>query len=214
MSYIDPSRSGTTFGVVDFNDIFAPNTTIDWQNILSDMDTIICKIPFTDSASNNLNAYHLLTAYEDAVGKYHWYGPGVYQCVNTSSTAMTMGDAVCMSTRAADAATSSRPVIKIGTTSTDVDFPFGVVLEPIAAQGVGSVAMAGVWPVKRGSNSLAFRQHIVIDNSPTGVVNDTSSGTKGAMGKLIKQSYDIIVDGGDVENGAIILMWGTSKEIF
>ena len=40
MSYVDPHRSGTTFGVVDFNDIFAPNTSYDWGTIASDLDTV------------------------------------------------------------------------------------------------------------------------------------------------------------------------------
>jgi len=215
MSYIDPHRSGTTFGVLEFNEIFAPNASRDWDAIVSDLDTVICKIPFNDPDGDSLNAYHLLTAYRDAIGAHHWYAPGVYQCFNADgSTDMQMGDAVCIA-NSTPSALNSRPNIKLGTTTTDVDFPFGVCLEPIAQGGIGSVAMAGVWPVKRGSNTLAFRQHIVIDNSPVGVVNDVSSGTKGAMGRLINGNYDIITDVvGTTVNGAVILMWGTSKELY
>ena len=68
MSYVDPHRSGTTFGVVEFNDVFAPNTSIDWGTIASDLDTLICKVPYDDADGNPLNSYHLLTAYKDGSG--------------------------------------------------------------------------------------------------------------------------------------------------
>ena len=68
MSYIDPHRSGTTFGVVEFDEIFAPNASRDWATIVSDLDTVICKVPFDDPDGNPINAYHLLTAYRDAIG--------------------------------------------------------------------------------------------------------------------------------------------------
>lgn len=215
MSYIDPHRSGTTFGVVEFNDIFAPNTSYDWGTIVSDLDTVICKIPFDDANDTAINAYHLLTAYKDGSGDHHWYGPGIYMCCNTSASAMNMGDAVCISNNAATSPTNSRPVVKFGTTTTDVDFPFGIALENIPSQGYGSVAMAGAWPAKRGSNTLVFEQHILIDNSPQGVVVSSSTNQKGAMGKTLATSYPIITDAvGTTVNGGVILMWGTSKELF
>ncbi len=215
MSYVDPHRSGTTFGVVEFNDVFAPNTSIDWGTIASDLDTLICKVPYDDADGNPLNSYHLLTAYKDGSGNLHWYGPGIYMCFNAdSSTDMEMGDAVCIA-NSTPSAINSRPNVMFGTSGTDVDFPFGIVLEPIAQGAVGSVAMAGVFPAKRGTNTLAFRQHIVIDSSPVGVVDSTTTNQKGCMGKVISLDYPIITDAlGTTVNGGVIQMWGTSKELF
>lgn len=217
MSYVDPHRSGTTFGVLEFNEIFAPNAR-DWSVIVSDLDTVICKVPFNDSLGNPLNAYHLLTVYLDGAGIHHWYGEGIYLCCNVSGSTIQMGDAVCMSTTAATSGTNSRPVVEIGTTSTDIDYPFGIVLEEIADQGYGCVAMAGAWPVKRGSNTLTFRSHVIIDSNPVGnqgKVATTTSGQKGCMGKTLATDYPIIINsGGTTEDGGVVLLWGTSKELF
>lgn len=215
MSYVDPHRSGTTFGVVDFNDVFAPNTSYNWDTLADDLDTLICKVPYDDTLGNPLNAYHLLTAYRDGTNTLHWYGPGIYLCCNVSGSSVQMGDAVCISNTAAASPTNSRPVIEIGTTTTDTDNPFGVVLEPIADQGYGSVAMAGIFPAKRGSNVLSFEQHIYIDNSPSGVVRSSATNDRGAIGRTIQPDFPIITDAlGTTVNGGLILMWGTSRELF
>ena len=215
MSYVDPHRSGTTFGVVEFNDIFAPNTSIDWGTIASDLDTVICKVPFNDANGDPLNAYHLLTAYKDATGNLHWYGPGVYMCFNADgSSDMQMGDAVCVA-NSTPSAINSRPNIEFPSTTTDREYPFGIVLEPIAQGGIGSVAMAGVWPAKRGSNTLAFQDHVLVDNSPVGCVFTASTDQTGAMGRTIALDYPIITDAlGTTTNGGVILMWGTSRELY
>ena len=215
MSYIDPHRSGTTFGVVDFNDIFAPNTSYDWDTLANDLDTIICRVPYNDTGGAALNGYHLLTAYRDATGNLHWYGPGVYMCFNAdSSTDMEMGDAVCISNQT-PSATNSRPNVEFGTDTTDIDYPFGIVLEPIAQGSIGSVAMAGIWPAKRGTNTLSYQDHVYIDNSPVGCVRTTGTAIDGAMGRTILPDYPIITDAiGTTVNGGLILMWGTSRELY
>lgn len=222
MSYVDTDRSGTTFGVVLFNDIFAPNTTIPWSTIVNDGDTIICKVPFDGPDGNPLNAYHLLTAYKDAAGKHHWYGPGVYLCMNvkngTTVNAAKMGNAMAISDTAAVSSLNSRPCVNFALTSTDRDFPMGVALEPMADQGLGSVAMAGIWPVMRGGGGTwAIQQHLLIDNSSSyyGTFETSSTDQKGAMGKLLTTSYDIITDAsGTTTDGGVALLWGSKHELF
>ncbi len=213
MSYIDPHRSGTTFGVLEFNEIFAPNASRDWDAIVSDLDTVICKIPFDDPDGDPLNAYHLLTAYRDATGTHHWYGPGIYQCINVNGSNIEMGDTIEIATTAATSPTNSRPVVQpsTGSTTTPSVRPFGICLETIAPQGVGSIAMAGVWPAKR-TNTLAFRDHLYMIS---GGIYGTSGEDTGAMGRTMSINYPIITNaGGATVNGGVILMWGTSNEIY
>jgi len=220
MSYIDTDRSGTTFGVVLFNDIFAPNTTIPWSTIVNDGDTIICKVPFDGPDGNPLNAYHLLTAYRDGSGNHHWYGPGVYLCINvkngTSTNPAIMGNAMAISDTAATASLNSRPCVNFALTSTDRDYPMGVALEPMADQGLGSVAVAGVWPVMRGSSGTwNLREHLLIDSSPSGTFETSSTDQKGSMGRLLDTNYPIINSAaGQTTNGGVALLWGSKHELF
>lgn len=213
MSYLDPHRSGTTFGVLEFDEIFAPNAVRDWDNLVSDLDTVICKVPFDDPDGNPINSYHLLTAYRDAIGTHHWYGPGIYLCCNVEGSDLNMGDTIEVATTAATSPTNSRPVVQksTGTTGSPSVRPFGICLETIVDQQYGSVAMAGIWPAKR-TNILAYRDHIyMIANGLYG----TSTEDTGAMGRTMSINYPIITNaGGTTVNGGIILMWGTSKEIY
>jgi len=214
MSYIDPHRSGTTFGVVEFDEIFAPNASRDWATIVSDLDTVICKVPFDDPDGNPINAYHLLTAYRDAIGTHHWYGAGIYQCCNVQGSDIEMGDTVEIATTAATSLTNSRPVVKksTGSSSTPSVRPFGICLETIADQGVGSVAMAGIWPAKR-TNTLAYSDHMYMI---VGGLYGQSGEDTGAMGRTMSTAnYPIITNaGGSTVNGGVVLLWGTSNEIY
>ena len=222
MSYVDTHRSGTTFGVVLFNEIFAPNTTIPWSTIVNDGDTVICKIPFVGADESQLNAYHLLTAYIDGSNNHHWYGPGVYLCTNvkngSTANAAIMGNGMAISDTAATSALNSRPCVNFALSSTDRDFPMGVALEPIADQGLGSVAVAGIWPVIKGVGATwSRRQHLLLDNTSGqyGKFETSSTDQKGAMGRLLDTSYDIITDAsGTTVDGGVALLWGSKHELF
>jgi hypothetical protein len=95
---------------------------------------------------------------------------------------------MAISDTAATSRLNSRPCVNFALTSTDRDFPMGVALEPMADQGLGSVAMAGIWPVMRGGGGTwAIQQHLLIDNSSSyyGTFETSSTDQKRSNGKII-----------------------------
>ena len=87
MSYTFGKEGGTTFGMLDWNDIFSPNTTIPWDDILKDLDTVICRIPYTitnNLGTVNMVAHRLLTNFK-IYGYNHWLGDGITLGLNVRS---------------------------------------------------------------------------------------------------------------------------------
>lgn len=204
MSYTFGNTGGTTYGLKSYNEIFALNrTTVGasnyWNPTLADFDTVIC--------SDNSK---LLTYYNG-----YWWGTGIYLCLNNSGSTRNPGDYVGASETAASSGTNSRPVIYNITSSGDRERAFGVCLTTAANQGLLTVAINGLWPVKRsGTPSTYISVHPATSNNQ--VLATTSPGG-GRCGKLIDLDFGIIDSTDavpDVAAGCKVMFYGTANETY
>ena len=230
MSYTFNNTGGTNHGIKSYDQIFALNSTTAgatnyWDPLLESGDTVIMELEYTHSDTLMRN-HKLLTYYDfdeggELVQGKHWIGNGIYLCYNNSTGAVSIGDYVIQWTGAtAPGAAGTRPIVTKGRSAGEAIKPMGVALEPAASGEFFTVAMMGVWPCKR-SGSLGYDEPMYLGaTSTTGTLvtaTDPSSGQRGALGKCIRNDYNIITSADatpETANGGLILIWGTSSEMY
>ena len=211
MSYLFGNTGGTTWGLKTYNQIFALDSNeVSSENYwnksgVRNYDTVICSTNHT-----------LLTAYYrngNPSNTLYWYGTGIYLCTNRDTITINPGDFVC-AYESTNVQTGSLPFIEL---STDPDKAFGVALTTgLSTSGDILIATSGTWPIKRSSPAPAFASHVKLSSttSQAGTVINSSSGVIGAIGKLHTADFDIIENtAGDVADGCLTTIWGTSSEI-
>lgn len=234
MSYTFGKEGGTTYGLVDWNDLFAPNTTIPWDDLLQDLDTVICRIPYT--VTNNDGdftcvAHRLLTNYK-IYGYNHWLGDGVALCFNNeTSHDFIPGEPCIIST---DPAPSSSGIANVRATfrlpltspgSSDPAEPLGIVLENCQAYdstnpalSYTSVIVTGVCPAIAETGTFApdYGEPIFFtQRSVSGVTRgcvETSGNGEGIVGRCLQKDGSIIIDNlGNTTNGMTALLMNKSE---
>ena len=236
MSYTFGQEGGTTYGLVSWNDLFAPNTTIPWDDLLQDLDTVICRIPYTivnNDGEYNLVAHRLLTNYK-IYGKNHWLGDGITVALNNETTHSFLPGEPCLISE--DAASSGsgfanvRACFKRPTTSPTGSGnrePLGIVLEQCpayddetAAQSYSSVLVTGICPAFRQTGSDApdygepiffGRQNIGTPSVSRGAVL-TDGNAEGQCGRVLSTNTTMYIDSsGTQASGATVLLLNKSE---
>ena len=170
MGYTFGQEGGTTYGLVDWNDIFGPATTIPWDDILQDLDTVICRMPYTivndGGGTVNMVAHRLLTNYK-IYGYNHWFGDGIALALNVSSHNFIAGEPCRISTSSAGTGSGLANVRacieKVSSTTSQNDMSLGIVLEVTPAYNdedfsgnYTSVIVSGITPALRDNSSSAM----------------------------------------------------------
>lgn len=231
MSYTFSQVGGTNHGIKTYNQIFAKNrTTVGatdyWDPVLESGDTVLCKMTYTH-ASNNISNYKLLTWYDfDQGGALvygsHWIGTGIYLCYCNEATGWDIGDFVCQPNLSSTPTPSpgARAIVKIASSTSEARLPMGVALEDATNGTFATVAMMGLWPMKRNV-TLSRDEAIYPTNTGNGEVTNVVPGggiyNAGAFGKAIDPDFDIITSTAATPttvNGAQVCIWGTAAESF
>lgn len=227
MSYLFGNTGGTTWGLKNYNQIFALNSetvgaTDYWdKSQVQNYDTVIC-------STNN----KLLTAYYrngDSSNELYWYGAGIYLMQNMGN-AVTPGDYLIGYYDLSSSPSTNYPFVQTyGGGGNPYERCVGVALSSGTAfserDGYGGpliVATFGVWPCKiRTGTSYAPRygdhvQVYISSSTYAGLVRrTTSSGTYGLIGKCYDEaSFPIFIDSqaeGEPVNGRQILLWTASE---
>tara|TARA_Y100001937_G_scaffold99906_1_gene136557 strand:+ start:4676 stop:5374 length:699 start_codon:yes stop_codon:yes gene_type:complete len=230
MSYTFGKEGGTTFGMLDWNDIFSPNTTIPWDDILKDLDTVICRIPYTitnNLGTVNMVAHRLLTNFK-IYGYNHWLGDGITLGLNVSTHDFIPGEPARISSTAAPGGTFAnvracfeRPS---GTPSAN-DVTLGICLETVPAfnssdftGNYASVLVTGVCPGLRdnGSTAMDFGEALFVDTDFIGGKTrgcfKTAANAGGQVGRPLSLDTDIIINSsGDAVDGCTVLLLNKSE---
>ena len=236
MSYTFGKEGGTTFGLVDWNDLFAPNTTIPWDDLLQDLDTVICRIPYTvenNEGEFSMVAHRLLTNYK-IYGINHWLGDGVILAFNNESGHSFIPGEPCLVSE--DAAPTSSGIanvratfrLPLATPGTNVAAePLGIVLENCQAYNslnpaasYSSVLVNGACPAIAETGTFApdygepvyFTQRSVGTPSVTRGCVETTGNGEGQVGRCLSKSTSVFIDSsGTTTNGMTALLLNKSE---
>lgn len=227
MSYTFNNTGGTNYGVKTYNQIFAINRTTTgasnyWNPTLVSGDTVICEMSYVH-ASQSIKDYKLLTWYDfdqggaDVYGS-HWIGAGIYLCYDSDGNGWSVGDFLCCPSIETPSGAGARPIGVKATSVAEAERPMGVALEQCDENGFATVAMMGLWPMKR-NGTLGRSEAIYSRTNGSGEVDDAPIGSykNGAFGKAIDPDFPIITSTAATPttvNGAQVCMWGTAAEVF
>ena len=228
MSYTFNNRGGTNYGIKTYNQVFAKNRkTVGasnyWDPTLISGDTVICEMSYTH-AGDLIKDHKLLTWYDfdqysqSQVYGSHWIGAGIYLCYDSDGNGWEIGDFLCCPLTEMPTAAGARPSVVKATSVAEAERPMGVALEDCNENGFATIAMMGLWPVKR-NGTLGRSEAIYSRTDGSGEVDDAPIGTykNGAFGKAIDPDFDIITSTSatpSTVDGAQVCIWGTAAEIF
>ncbi len=233
MGYTFGQEGGTTYGLVDWNDIFSPATTIPWDDILQDLDTVICRMPYTivndGGGTVNMVAHRLLTNYK-IYGYNHWFGDGIALALNVSTHNFIPGEPCLISTDSAGTGSgliNVRACIEKVSSSPGVnDLSLGIVLETTAAYNdedfsanYTSVIVSGVTPALRDntSSTVEYGEPLFYDTDNVGAlpfsrgVCITQANAAGQVGRVLSRDTDIPISATEQWTGCTALLFNKAE---